>query len=364
MRVMLSIGYLSGGGAERIVSIWASYLAENGYDTMILLSARDNSEYAVSPRVRICSVAEDKNQYLSMPYLKRIITKRNYIKQFKPDAMINFLPRGQIRMLIYAFGIKARRIETIRINPWRAELSKPAVLLWKLCFLKSNSIIVQTEDQKDFFGKICRDKCVVVRNTLGNAFLSTERSRPYDTPKKFISTGRLCPQKNFPMLINAFAIFSREYNNVILEIYGMGSKEYTEELTDLINKLGMNDTIKLMGRTENIPEVLVNSDVFILSSDYEGLPNSLAEAMSVGLVCISTDCKTGPKDLITNGQNGLLTKTGDVQSMAECLEKVMKMTHEELTQMAQQAKESVRKLCDETENMERLKKTLGGTRCI
>ena len=131
-----------------------------------------------------------------------------------------------------------------------------------------------------------------------------------------MTAGRVSEQKNQKMLVNVWE--KLENQNVYLEIYGEGPLD--EDLKNLIIEKGLENRIKLMGRSNNMKDVLMKADAFILSSDYEGMPNALIESMACGLPCISTDCKTGPKELIRSYENGLLVPTGDVEKMKEAIE--------------------------------------------
>jgi glycosyltransferase involved in cell wall biosynthesis len=102
-------------------------------------------------------------------------------------------------------------------------------------------------------------------------------------------------------MIKAFSKACEKNKDIHLSIYGTGEDSYIAKLKELIKEYDVQGKIELMGRTSNVSEVLKNADAFLMTSDYEGMPNALLEAMATGLVCISTDCRTGPKDMIDNG---------------------------------------------------------------
>lgn len=353
-RILFSIGTLVGGGAERVVAIWASTLANMGYDIALYMSVRYENEYGVDERVKIDSVAQSQDEYRQLSRLERFRRHRAFIKNFKPDVIINFLPGTQIKMLLISMGIKGRRIETVRNNPWiDTDIGKKRPL-WNLCFKKADAIIVQTDEQLEYFSLKEQKKCVVIHNPLAEDCRNTLRT---DYPKKatrFMAAGRLNYQKNFPMLIEAFARVAAKDNDIYLDIFGNGSEEFTTQLQDCIDKSGFASRITLKGRTNDICGALMQHDCFVLSSDYEGMPNVLAEAMATGIVCISTDCKTGPCDMIQNGQNGYLVKTGDVDSMAEAIEKVVAMTGDQCNKMGSLARKNILELCDDDVNIKKL----------
>lgn len=353
-KILFAIGGLSGGGAERVVSVWAGQLAEKGYEVGILVFKRSEGEYEVSPKVTKLAVAESLGAYQKMSYLERFRVKRRIVKDFSPDVVINFLPRVQIWMAAAMAGLKIKRIDTVRNSPWNfcdGEISKQ---LWKLCFETGDLTILQSEDQKHFFSKKVQKKCVIVPNPLNEAYETAGKSEFPEKAKRFVAAGRLSDQKNFPLLIRAFALASKTHPDITLDIYGKGTDAYTKKLNDLIEEVGMKEKIRLPGRSDNMHAVLMDHDAFIMSSDYEGMPNALAEAMAVGLVCVSTDCKTGPRDLIRDGENGYLTPVRDVEKMAEKIEKVADMDAVTIQKFGEKARSFVTDLCGRENSLNKL----------
>ena len=350
-KVLFSIGNLVGGGAERVVSVWSGVLAEKGYEVAIHIAYRTDGEYPVNDKVHIECTAPTQDAYMALPSLKRLLLKRKFIQKWKPEVVISFLPNNQIRMLLVAAGIRMRRVETIRINPWRSPCNEK---LWKLCFRRADAIILQTEDQKDYLPQKDQKKCTVIRNPLAEVYKTAEGRKYGEKATSFIAAGRLDAQKNFPMLIEAFARVAKDDDTLTLDIYGRGSDEYTAYLQECIDKSGASQHITLKGRTNDMCGALLQNDCFIMSSDYEGMPNALAEAMATGMVCISTDCKTGPRDMIENGKNGYLSKTADADDMEKAIRQVLAMSSVELEAMGNAARESILELCDDEKNIKKL----------
>ena len=359
-KILISIGSLIGGGAERVVAIWAGKLAEMGYDIAIYVHIRDKDEYTVDDRVRIESLAQTQSEYRQMSAWRRFRKKRAFIKEFKPDVMMNFLPGAQMKMLFTAAGIKGRRIETIRNNPWIDTEVGRKRFLWNLCFKKADAIIVQTDEQMEYFTGKEKKRCVVIHNPLSEDCRDADRIEYPNKATRFMAAGRLNYQKNFPMLIKAFAQVAKNNPDIYLDIFGNGSEEYTAYLQHCIDESGVASRITLKGRTGDICSALMQHDCFILSSDYEGMPNALAEAMATGMVCVSTDCRTGPKDMIEDGKSGYLAKCGDVASMANAIEKVIAMTEEQCSAMGTLAKNTILSLCDDEANIKKLVEVIEG----
>ena len=132
---------------------------------------------------------------------------------------------------------------------------------------------------------------------------------------RLVAVGRLNAQKNYRRLLNALVKVKKKYPGVSLKIYGEGA--LGKEIQDMIKELGLEGTAVLMGRTNDIVHVLSENDLFVMSSDYEGMPNALMEAMAFGMPCVSTDCPTGPGTLIGNNERGMLAKMDDGEELAD-----------------------------------------------
>ena len=157
-------------------------------------------------------------------------------------------------------------------------------------------------------------------NAINKEFITAEYSGPRN--KQIVSSGRLTEQKNHALLIKAFAGITAKYPAYKLVIYGDGPLRKDLEL--LASNLGIADKVSFPGYTTEIRKKIERSSLFVLSSDFEGMPNALMEAMALGVPCISTDCKGGgARFLIKNGTNGLLTPIGDVEALQTAMEKIL-----------------------------------------
>ena len=131
------------------------------------------------------------------------------------------------------------------------------------------------------------------------------------------------PQKNQKLLINAFSDLAKDFPDYTLIIYGEGSLR--NELENYIISKGLQSKVVLPGVKNNIQEYIKDASLFVLSSDYEGIPNALIEAMAIGLPCVSTDCSPGgARELIADGENGTIVECGNPQMLAKAMELVLK----------------------------------------
>lgn len=352
-RVLIAIHALSFDGAEKVAAMWGNYLSQNGYQVAFLVRYRRKEEQSLDKSIKVYSIADTNEHYQAVSAIRRLQIVRQNVKAFAPNLIISFLPKMQLLMMLATWGIKCKRFETVRNNPWVDTDVGRKRPLWHLCFRRCDRIILQTEEQAEYFPKRMKKKCVVIRNPI--LAETAVKQYPEGYPRKFIALGRVSQQKNYPLMVEAFAKATANVEDCTLEIYGVGSESYTAFVQKQIDTAGLRDKIILKGRTDCVQEKLLCHDAYFMSSDYEGMPNALAEAMSAGLVCLSTDCKTGPKDMIDHGKNGLLAKTGDVGSFTEGIETILKMDRERCSQMGRQARASILSMCSEENTLARLK---------
>ena len=354
-KVLFSISTMFGGGAERVVSVWTKELAEKGYDVSLLLYCREKNEYPIHESVKVLTVADNYEDYKSLGYFARLRKMRKIVKKLNPDVIINFLPRIQIWMMMATFGMRVPKVETVRISLKEALEGKRALkFLLDRCYNRSKKIIVQTDEQAEYFKKRNQKKCITIPNPLFGRYKEIYKSEYSEKVTKFIAAGRITEQKNYPLMIEAFSNICKENKDVTLLIYGVGEDYFVTKIQKLIDESGFSDRIKLMGRTNDLISEYIKADAFIMTSDFEGLPNALLEAMATGLVCISTDCRTGPKDLIDNGKNGYLVKVGDCESVASGIRTVINLEKEQVKSLGLTAREKILKMCSEESSLNKL----------
>jgi glycosyltransferase involved in cell wall biosynthesis len=137
-----------------------------------------------------------------------------------------------------------------------------------------------------------------------------------------IACGRLTEQKGFSYLIKAFYKIKKEFKNATLLILGQGEKE--EELRSLVKDLNIKDSVKFLGFQKNPYKYFYNSNLFVLSSLWEGLPGVLIEALTCEVPVVSTNCKSGPKEILDNGKAGELVKVKDIDTLSNAMLKVLR----------------------------------------
>lgn len=333
---MIALPCLSNGGAERVASIWASELEKMNVNVSLLLFYRVENEYKINTLVKIHSLSESKEEFNKLSIIKSIFKIRNILKKEKPDVIVSFLYFVGIMTNLARIGLGIKLIETIRSYPSISPGSKLKRGLRNISVLLSEGVIIQNKRQGEYFPKLLRGKFKVFPNPISEDFLTENTDNKSKKIKNLIAVGRLAPQKNFEMLIKGFA----KINNSDLNLLIFGEGELENDLNDLIFSLGLSKKVQLKGRTNDILSEMKKADMYILTSDFEGMPNSLMEAMAVGLPSISTDCPTGPSDLINNGDNGILIPVNDEAALVKAIN-YLTLNTEKAQKIGNQAKEDM-----------------------
>lgn len=320
MHVAMLIGALTRGGAEHVLVNLADYLIGQGHQVTVVTQYQKENEYPLNINARrvISDISEDETTNSRIiNFVHRYCKLRKIWKREKPDVILSFIGKNNIMAIITSVGLPVSTVVSVRGEPREEYYSKALRLIAKSLFCFADGIILQTENSRSFFPSVVRKRAVILKNPIHPSFFRD----PYEGEREKIITavGRVDENKNHRMLILAFEQIAEKFPEYKLIIYGDGDKR--EELQSLVKEIGMEDRISLPGRIENVVEAIYKTGVFVLSSNTEGMPNTLIEAMALGLTVVSTDCPCGgPAELIDHGENGFLTPVGDVELMKENLQ--------------------------------------------
>lgn len=364
--IALYIGSLVKGGAERCFINLAVYLYEHGYRVTfvttylgedefevphaawrevtkehalgmkekvreVMRPDEDTSAYVI-PRValpdgergifRIFSGLLKKDQSIarSINLTKRTRTLYQIWDRLKPDLIISANGKNNVMALLSSIGLNIPVVVCVVANPSMEYSSHQLYITMASTFRRAAGVVLQMEGQKKFFPPAIQELTTILHNPLNPAFLR-ERYEG-EREKTIVSVGRLDSNKNHSLLLKAFARLAPKYPDWKVVIYGEGN--YLKSLTSLAQALGIRDRVVFAGQVSDLEERIYRAGCFVLSSNEEGMPNALLEAMALGLPCVSTDCPCGgPKELIRDGFNGILTPVGDVARMENAIVRII-----------------------------------------
>lgn len=288
----------------------------DGIGRVVVTKAADDSRAAGTSKVADTS---KKSGRLSRLY-GRLKGLRTIWKQLDPDLILSFSGKNNIMAIITAFRLGIPVAVSVRSDPEREYPEGKIRFAMFMAFRQAACVILQTNAAMNSFPESIRKKACILPNSLNPDFI-----RPVfegNRSRNVISVGRLDDNKDQQLLLRAFAGAAKDHEEYRLIIYGDGPDR--DKLEELAGKLGIAQKTEFMGNVSNIADKIFDAGIFVLSSRQEGMPNALIEAMALGIPCISTDCPCGgPADLITDGENGLLTPVGDAAAMTKCLNQLM-----------------------------------------
>lgn len=310
MKVIFVIVSMAGGGAERVISILANQFVQNHIEVTILMTAGDTVAYQLDSRIRLRSAGGVTGGSMKAR-LKRIAAMRACFKENRDSVIISFGPGTSFFAVAADLFLGHHFIISERNDP--AACEHP--ILRNIIYSRAKHLVFQTKEAMQCFpGSLQRKGCVIpnpISSELPEAYTGVRQ-------KSVVAVGRLEPQKNHALLLHAFAQFHEKYPEYVLRLLGDGSLKAS--LVQKTAELGIDDYVIFEGFVKDVPERIREAGMYVLSSDYEGISNSLLEAMALGLPSISTDCPIGGSALCINqGENGLLVPVGD----ADALERTM-----------------------------------------
>ena len=307
------------GGAERVIAQIANYFNDKGVECTLITTDKNSISYVLDKDISIKEIGVKSNNKI-IDRIKRYKIIRKLVKEERPNCVLTMPEDTGVYVILALLGTNIPVYVSERNNPWIMPDVRITRILRKLMYPFATGIIFQTETAKSYFDNRIQNKGVVLPNPVdANRIPEPHRGQ---REKVIVGAGRLSKQKNFPLLINAYANFHKKHSDYSLVIYGEGYER--EKLQDLIDDLKLTQNVQLAGRKTNLLELMNNASMFILTSDYEGMPNVLLEAMCMGMPVISTDCPSGgPRQLIVNNTNGILIPVADQLALENAMNKMI-----------------------------------------
>jgi len=317
-KIIIVTSSITSGGAQRVIVQLANYFSKQNYECQIIAIYKNVVFYDIDDGVKLTQI-DLKTKKSVLDKVIRYTELRRIVKKEKPDVILTLPEEIGVYVILALLGLDIPVFVSERNNPWVMPYKKTTRILRTLMYPFAKGIIFQTEMAKSFFSKKIQKKGVVIQNPVHVSRIPYRYEGKRE--KKVVAAGRLQSQKNFSNLINAFDEFSKENDEYKLVIYGEGNLR--AKLEKKISDLKLNEKVYLPGRNNNLFEEINSAAMFVLSSDYEGMPNVLIEAMAMGMPVISTDCPSGgPAELIKNGENGILVPVGDTPALTSAMCKI------------------------------------------
>lgn len=315
MRICLCIDKLGNGGAERVISILANQFSLMGHDVQLIETSTKQwcSFYKIEDSVKRIFLLDTFSKEGSLNKIKAL---KRCLDSIKPDVIISFKYQTNINVFLANLNLKIPHIVSERNNPFTYDIGISSKLFKKFIFRHSSGCVFQTDDARKFYFNKTTKKSVLIKNpVLLNRYSFKENVQRNNT---ILYVGRLDEQKNVKLLIDSFNTVFLKRNEFILKIYGCGKLE--DDLKKYAQTLPCKNSIFFLGTSKTWHEDENGSFMFVLPSNYEGMPNSLMEAMCLQIPCIATDCPIGgPRALIKNDYNGLLVACNNHEALSSAM---------------------------------------------
>jgi len=338
------MGTLGGGGAERVVSNVLGKINDGGNETQIITLYSPKKAYEIDIRTKVIAM-----KCSNIPVVRRFISilqLRNKIKEYSTDDIIvSFLDQVNIQVALAVYGLKD--CPTLVFAERNDPNHDPASMLFRqlrdVLYNRADMFVYQTNAQKEYFKNIldAHKKQTIIENPI------KENLPVYIGEKSdyFIAAGRLVSQKNYYMMIDAFCKVVNSGYDYRLKIYGNGPLK--EELVTYIRDLNMENIITIRDFSSDIHMYMSKAKGYLLSSDFEGISNSMLEALAIGVPVVSTNYPSGGASMyINNGKTGHLVECCDTESFSDAIKDIVDDNKKALD-MAEQAKEKIKELTPE-----------------
>lgn len=308
------------------------YWAERGRAvTIVTLAGIEQDFYSLHPRVkRIALNLAGESKSIGAAFganLRRIWALRRTLRRERPEVVLSMMTTANVLAALAAAGLPCAVIASERIHPPRLPLGRIWEGLRRWSYGWSDAVVALTRESADWLRQhTTARRVVVIPNPVSWPLPSQPpvvkpQSLFPDNRKLVLAVGRLTPQKGFELLLEAFARVALTRPDWDLVILGEGPER--QPLEDLANSLGILDRVYLLGRVGNVGDWYTRAQLYVMSSRFEGFPNSLVEALAAGCPAVSFDCDTGPRDIIRHETDGFLVPPGDIQALAAAIARLM-----------------------------------------
>lgn len=320
-KIVFVVERLSTGGAERVVAALANEICKfNGYESYIITyHSKEQDEYYILPDVKRIALKKPNSGRWSVIF-KRYQQLKTIINKINPYCVFSLaIPKTDAVLMLALKNRKFPLILSERNDPERFPNEKIMRILRNHVYRNCDGMVFQTSGAQAYFNDIIQCDSTVICNPITSKLPCRYVGK---REHRIVNFCRIEPQKNLKLAIDAFYMIHKEFSDYTLEFYGEGSQK--KELEEYVKSLCLEERVIFHGYTSNIHEKIVKAGLFVSSSDYEGISNSMLEALAIGLPTICTNCPPGgAKSVIRNGENGFLVSVGNIEEMASVMKVIL-----------------------------------------
>ena len=325
MQLAFIIYSLQAGGAERVLSIMANHWSGKSQKVTVI-TLDDGSQpsfYDIDSRIQKVSLdvaAVSKNRFSGiLNNFHRIYKLRSAIRAAQPDAIISFMTETNVLTLIATIGIRTPVVVTEHTDPWTGPVGDIWSKLRLGLYPRASRVVVLNERAREFFDKSPDIRTMVMPNpvVVETDEVTSDMDNEVTSEHLIVAMGRLSREKCFDLLIHAYSRVATEYSDWNLVILGEGPER--EALEALRDELGLGDRVILPGTVKHPHVVLKRADMFVSSSELEGFPMALCEALACGLPVIATEYHSAVRDIVEDGHNGIIVPPGASAPLAAAM---------------------------------------------
>ncbi|WP_206081117.1 glycosyltransferase family 4 protein [Marinobacter orientalis] len=324
MRLVILVHSLSSGGAERVTSALANYWARQGWSiTIVTIAGQEQDFYSLDAGVQRVAMGLDHPSasvwHALLHNFRRVRDLRALIRREQPDVVLGMMSTASILVALAARKTGVPVIGSERVHPPALPLGRVWERMRRFAYPRLQAVVAQTEQSAQWIRDHAGARNVqVIPNPVIYPLESQEpRVTPPRAERSLLAVGRLAPQKGYERLLAAFSELAPDFPEWQLHIVGDGVCR--NELEERVLSFGLTDRIRLPGAVGNVADWYRSADLFVMTSRFEGFPNTLAEALSYGLPAVSVDCDTGPRDIIRHEVDGILVPRDDHRALVDAL---------------------------------------------
>lgn len=342
MKIHVFIAHMGIGGAERVCVNLANEFADKGNEVHIVVLNLENdvNTHLLDSRVQVHPLGVSRLRYAAPDMLR-------YVKKYRPPFLFVFgnemaVILNKMRKLhLLNTPLVVRVLNNVNISLAKEDNVSPIVENYLQKAQKQLADMEHVIAQCDAMKEQLLEKKLVKKEQISRVYNPVSRDligktmeiripfakREAERTKEIVFIGRLDPQKNLPHLVKAFALVNKKMPNTCLRLIGNGN--LTDAIKKMVEDKGLSGCVYFEGVCKDMENIYAKADMIVLSSEYEGMPNCLIEAIGCGIPIVSYDCPIGPREIVVDDVNGYLVKYNDINQLAEKMEECLKRDWDE-----------------------------------